>query len=138
MHTIKEKAPIRLGGIIYTDVAPQTLAYKRLERLLNQHIELSHYGVAVEKLNFTFFAIPNHNGIPIEPAAYYHQEKRLDFQILLDFESTKKADELQFLKMIAASFVHALENAAKHATFPFLWSRFILDVKVLFSVHKWL
>lgn len=111
-----------------------------LQTIMNQQLDLVHYGVAVKHLFFVFIAVLPTNKIHTEEQFYTPKDKKIDIYLKLDYPKIEQAQGVvESLPLMATLFLDSIPTYYPKLNIPdFDWQRFALDVKLLFIRKKWI
>lgn len=109
-----------------------------LEDVLNEHLELSDYGIGLENLTVIFIAVQPTNTLHEEVTRYSRHKKELYIQKKLPFDLVSQYDKRQVLQLMAITYLEMLEDLDDLNVPNFDFVQLRADVQQLFEAQGWL
>lgn len=134
------RAPFVVSSITWHEISNK-LEFdniNKLEDVLNAQLQLSKYGNGVSGLAFIYIAVQPSNTIHEEMIRYSRKKKEIYIQKKLPFDLVSEYDKAQVLQLMAATYLHTLDELKQKNIPDFDLSRFQQDVRQLFEAQGWL
>lgn len=125
---------IWIGAIFWHEIEDKASWVKEIEKIINEKIDLNHYGSGLQSIRFVYLALQPENRVHEEQIKYSFKKKQITLHLKLNFESVVQADKETFLRMTALLFLNSIERYFSVRLKNFDSHRFKKDVSQLFEV----
>lgn len=129
---------IWFGIVFWKELMDKIPWVKPMEKLINNHIQLSNYGEGLKHIRFVLIAVPPDNKLHEEGIRYSARKKQLLLYKKLDYQATLEADQPAFQRLVAQLFLKSIEDYAKRRIQDFDRQRFKEDMTALFTEQGWI
>jgi len=120
-----------------TDEILQERFYRlnELETILNKHIQLEDYGSVLQKLKYTFIALPPDGSIHENELSIYNNQLSVKKQ--LDYQEALQAEPPDFYLLLIFTLYHSIKEL-DFSPLDFDLKQFEKDLKGVCVKHGWM
>ncbi|GJM33521.1 MAG: hypothetical protein DHS20C18_25220 [Saprospiraceae bacterium] len=130
--------PFGLSAILWDGIGDNiSISIGLLENLLTENLSMENYGKGVELISVNFIAVPPENKNHPEQLKYHPRGRELYAQLKLPFQQIRYASPQQIIKLMAQTYLKAIDQYADLTIPDFNLRQFKTDVIQLFDRAGW-
>jgi len=128
-----------IGGGDWLVIGKKMSHFYQLERVLNQNLQLSEYGIGVHRIECAFVILPERSilSCPIVNE-YLFGKKRVKIIIELSYDELLNADEYTLFQLLSSYVLKVLTQIAELQVMDFDWKRLYRHLRWLLIVENWM
>lgn len=131
-----------MTAFCFNHISTQAVATKLdtypMEKVFNSHLKLSDYGSGIERIFFSFLAVPSDNKRHRQRLGYDADSRSLEVVLPLSYAHVQSHASEDVQTMMAALFLTSLSLYPRLDIPDFDWDRFSGDVEHLLQQRGWL